>query len=166
MGFELNPYDRCVANKMINGSQCTMAWYVDDNKLSHKDPKVVDEILKQMSEKFGDLSASTTRGTDHVFLGMKLKIDKKKQVFSVDMSDQVRETIQSFGEEIDGNVSTPAAPHLLKVPLEDEELDDERKERFHSVVAKLLYIMKRARPDLETAVAFLCTRVAKCGMSD
>lgn len=24
MGLELNPYDRCVANKMIDGSQCTV----------------------------------------------------------------------------------------------------------------------------------------------
>ena len=24
MGFELNPYDLCVANKMINGKQCTI----------------------------------------------------------------------------------------------------------------------------------------------
>ena len=28
-GFEINPYDRCVANKVINDKQCTIAWYVD-----------------------------------------------------------------------------------------------------------------------------------------
>ena len=33
MGFEINPYDKCVANKMINGKQCTIGWYVDDNKI-------------------------------------------------------------------------------------------------------------------------------------
>ena len=35
MGFELDPYDRCLANKMIKGSQCTVGWYVEDNKVSH-----------------------------------------------------------------------------------------------------------------------------------
>ena len=30
---------------------------------------------------------------------------------------------------------------------------------FHSYVAKLLFAAKRARPDLQTAIAFLCTRV-------
>jgi len=35
MGFVLNPYDPCVANKIINGKQCTIVWYVDDNKISH-----------------------------------------------------------------------------------------------------------------------------------
>ena len=32
-GFVINPYDRCVANKVINGNQCTIAFYVDDNKV-------------------------------------------------------------------------------------------------------------------------------------
>ena len=33
--FEVNPYDPCVANKMIDGSQFTIVWHVDDLKLSH-----------------------------------------------------------------------------------------------------------------------------------
>ena len=35
MGFEINPYDPCVTNKIVDGSQCTIAWYVDDIKVSH-----------------------------------------------------------------------------------------------------------------------------------
>ena len=34
MGFQLNPYDICAANKDINGKQCAIACYVDDNKVS------------------------------------------------------------------------------------------------------------------------------------
>ena len=40
-GFIVNPYDPCVANKVINGEQFTIIWHVDDLKLSHKDPEVV-----------------------------------------------------------------------------------------------------------------------------
>ena len=32
IGFELNPYDPCVANKMIGGQQMTLCWHVDDMK--------------------------------------------------------------------------------------------------------------------------------------
>ena len=46
MDFELNPYDLCIANKIVNGKQCTIIWYVDDNKISHVDPAVVDGIIK------------------------------------------------------------------------------------------------------------------------
>ncbi len=35
MGFEINPYDPCVANKTINGTQMTIRWHVDDLMISH-----------------------------------------------------------------------------------------------------------------------------------
>ena len=44
--FEINPYERCVANKTIEFMKCTINWYVDDNKLSHKNPEVILNIIK------------------------------------------------------------------------------------------------------------------------
>jgi hypothetical protein len=38
------------------------------------------------------------------------------------------------------------------------------QKKFHTIVAKLLYLAKRARPD--TATSFLCTRVTKPTKSD
>ena len=35
LGFVLNPVEPCMANAMIEGKQCTIGWYVDDNKISH-----------------------------------------------------------------------------------------------------------------------------------
>jgi hypothetical protein len=35
MDFKLNLYDTCVANKMVEEKECTVAWYVVDNKISH-----------------------------------------------------------------------------------------------------------------------------------
>ena len=37
-GFEINPYDPYVANKMIDGKQMMVLWHVDDLKVSHVDP--------------------------------------------------------------------------------------------------------------------------------
>ena len=45
-GFTVNPYDPCVANKIINDSQMTMAWHVDNLKISHKDSREVTNALK------------------------------------------------------------------------------------------------------------------------
>ena len=47
-GFVLNTYDLCVANKIIDGKKFTIAWYVDDNKISHVDENVVTNILVKM----------------------------------------------------------------------------------------------------------------------
>ena len=60
MGFVLNPYDEFVANKMVNGKQCTIAWHVDDNKISHVDRKVVSQVIKDIEKKFGEMTV--TRG--------------------------------------------------------------------------------------------------------
>ena len=37
-GLNINPYNPCVANVIINGKQMTVAWHVDDLKVSQKDP--------------------------------------------------------------------------------------------------------------------------------
>ena len=52
-GFTINPYDWCVANKMINGKQLSIVWHVDDLKISHVDNKVVTGIIDQLSNKYG-----------------------------------------------------------------------------------------------------------------
>jgi len=78
MGFVLNPVDPCVANKDINEKQCTICWYVDDNKVSHVEYDVVTEVLESIEKKFGKMSI--TRGKKHSFIGMDIDIleDKKK----------------------------------------------------------------------------------------
>ncbi len=46
MGFGLNPYKLCVANKDMIGSHMTLMLLVDDIKISHKDSNEVDLIIK------------------------------------------------------------------------------------------------------------------------
>ncbi len=54
MEFEINPYDPCVANKMVNGTQMTIRWHVDDLMISHLSQdeimKVVQQIKTSMEE--------------------------------------------------------------------------------------------------------------------
>jgi Reverse transcriptase (RNA-dependent DNA polymerase) len=72
-GFETNPYDWCVANKMINGKQCTVLWHVDDLKISHVEYDVVSSIIELIRGEFGKEAPLTeTRGKTHEYLGMTL----------------------------------------------------------------------------------------------
>ena len=82
------------------------------------------------------------------------------------MKKQIEEAIEAFGEDLSGLVTSPCARHLLETRDEAKQLDKERKEIFHTVTAKLLYIEKRARPDIETAIGFLTTRVDKSDEDD
>jgi hypothetical protein len=55
---------------------------------------------------------------------------------------------------------TSAAPDNLFVVNEDcKKLSDEAAAAFHTIMAKALYITKRARLDINLAIAFLTTRV-------
>ena len=37
-----------MASKIINGKQCTIVWFIGDNKLFHMKNKVNDEIIKNV----------------------------------------------------------------------------------------------------------------------
>ena len=155
MGFEINPYDQCVANADIEGSQCTICWYVDDNKISHKKSTVVDDVIAKIESKFGKMSQ--TRGKEHDFLGM--NINYKKGKIKVSMKKHIKKAIESFPEDVVRAASTPAAAHLFEV-RDAEKLDNDKAETFHSITAILLFLSRRCRLDIQTAVAFLCTRVS------
>ena len=49
-GFVVNPYDPCVANKIVNGKQMTVIWHVDDLKVSHVDPEENTKFSNWMKE--------------------------------------------------------------------------------------------------------------------
>ena len=82
------------------------------------------------------------------------------------MREKLLEEIEAFGENFDEKVTTPASIHILIVNKQAKQLDEERREILHSVVKNLLYIMKRARPDLETAISLLCRRVSKSDVDE
>ncbi len=69
-------------------------------------------------------------------------------------------------EEMNGDCPTSAADHLFDVDGNQTKVDEKRAQFFHTYVAKALFLCKRARPDLQTAVAFQCTRVKSCDKDD
>jgi hypothetical protein len=50
VGFIINPYDPCVANKIIEGKQMTICFHVEDCKLSHHKKKVMDTMIEYLHE--------------------------------------------------------------------------------------------------------------------
>lgn len=149
---------------MIDGKQCTLCWYVDDNKLSHVDTKVVDSVLDIIKSHFGE-HLVISRGKVHNFLGMKITICEDKRI-KIEMEDNIRETLSKFPEDLSTKVSSIATKKIFTVSDDSPELDDERSVLFHSIVASLLFLMKRGRPDIEPAVSFLMTRVSKSTEED
>ena len=53
-GVIINPYNCCVANKMVNGKQLTIVWHVDDLKISHADKDFITTIISKLENKYGE----------------------------------------------------------------------------------------------------------------
>ena len=97
-GYEINPYDACVANKNINGKQHTVTWHVDDLKISHEDPTVNKEFIKWVDQKYGDNEigrVTATHGKKHDYLGMILDYSVPGKV-KVDMRYYVENMLNLF----------------------------------------------------------------------
>ena len=77
------------------------------------------------------------------------------------MPSLVAEIIQQLPPKLaTGTDITPAANHLFTINNKAKKLGKSEAELFHRLTAQLLYLCKRSRPDLQTAVAFLTTRVS------
>lgn len=79
--------------------------------------------------------------------------------FIISMENYLNEVLRDLPEDMSGTALSPAAEHLFKTRANVEKLNQEQAILFHHITAQLLYACKRGRPDLQTAVAFLCTRV-------
>ena len=167
IGFKLNPYHPCVANRTINGSQHTVCWHVDDIKSSHVDKTVQDDFEAWMiktydQDKKGKVVGKLKKSTGKVlsYLGMELDYSKKGEV-SIGMTEYVKKMVGDFEdyEKLSKKVATPAENNLFEVHDDVEKLSEKQSMVFHNAVAKSLYLCKRSQPDIQTVVAFLTTRV-------
>ena len=83
------------------------------------------------------------------------------------MRDQIQGAFDTFGEKLDDTVTYPANKNLfITCDGESPELDEAKSEMFHSVTAKLLFIMKQGRPDIKTTISYLMTGVSKSNEKD
>jgi hypothetical protein len=159
-GFKINPYNPCIANKMTeNGKQLTMIWHVDNlMALCEKDFELT-KFSCSLAGIYGPKPTMHT-GRKHDYLGMDMEF-RKDGTLGVLMVMYLTNVIGEFPELILGKAPTPAGDHLFKIRDEKESkpLEKERALVFHHTAAQLIFLATRARRDIQTAVAFLTTRV-------
>ena len=115
MGFEINPYASCIANKIIDKKQFTIAWYVDDMKISHANQDEVNQIIQDIERKFGKMSV--TQGHKHKFLVVDSNF-KHDCTVTVQMKDYLQERMDESGLNITHEAATPAKENLFDVDSE------------------------------------------------
>jgi hypothetical protein len=121
IGFTINPYDPCVANKMIDGHEMTICWHVDDLLVGHKSPTTVTNTLNWLKELYEtpDKPLAATRGNLHDYLGMNINFSQPGSV-SFDMIPCITKVLHDFPKKITGVASSPAADYLFKIRAQSE----------------------------------------------
>jgi len=161
IGFVLNPYDPCIANKLVNGKQLTISWHVNDLTISCVDKASIHYVIQQLKSIYGqDLKEHI--GLVHDYLGMKFDYPTPGQV-EISMDMYIANIIDSFPEQITGVSATPVTDKLFLICDDDRPLPEEQAIMFHHVTAQLLFASTRVRRDIQTTVAFLTTRVKQPG---
>jgi hypothetical protein len=99
-------------------------------------------------------------GQKHDYLGVDMEFNDNGTL-NASMITYLKNVIFEFAEMIMGKLAMPAADHLFTIrdKKEAKPLDQERALAFHHTVAQLLFMATRVRQDIQTAAAFLTTRV-------
>jgi hypothetical protein len=73
------------------------------------------------------------------------------------MTEYVASMLEVFPEKLKSTdtVVTPASDSLFNEG-QGKKLNEERADAYHTMVAKALFLCKRARPDLQPTIAVLC----------
>ena len=142
-------------------------FHVDDLKISHKNPEVVTSVIDALSKKYGGIMPlSISRGKVHDYLGIVFDYATSGQV-SIHMYHYISELLDNVPDRYRNGIgsTTPAPGNLYTIRSADDEdvrlLPSKEKDEYHSLTTQCLYLSKRARPDLQTSMAFHCTRAQK-----
>jgi hypothetical protein len=157
MGYEINPYNPCVANKLVDGKQMPVRWHVDDLMISHVNQDKILKFVKCIKDIYGDNLAKNV-GMTHDYLGMTFDYVFKREV-QINTCKYLSTVVENFPEEITGVSATSAADHLFKVREDGRKLSKEQAHVFHHTVYQLLFAANRACWDILMVVSFLTTRV-------
>jgi hypothetical protein len=154
IGFVQNSYDKCVWNRMYEGDQQTVCIHVDDLKITCKNDEANQDVVRELRRVYKDVTVN--EGDVHSYIGI---------TFDYSVPGKVKLTQEGYISDlmlfynVDSTATTPAADNLFDVDPDSPLLDQVRKEDFHTLSAKLLYLSKRTRHDIQVAVCFLVSRV-------
>jgi len=146
-GYRQNEYDNCV----YMGHGAIMLVYVDDVFIAAESEEAKARVVDVLRKKYVEVTVH--EGVVHDYLGMQFTF--RGSLVDVTMKRHIDEILEDYE---DSEKETPATGDLY-VRGNSRGLSRENAERFHSLVAKMLWSAKRTRPDILTAVTYLTTRV-------
>jgi hypothetical protein len=155
MEFKPNPYDLCVWNNEINGKQITIAFHVDDLLITCEDQRAIDWFVDSLKHRYDSITVHQDKVLHYLGLTIDLSVPGKALMSQFGLLDTL---LNHYEVDRSKPASTPALPAILHETSRSEVLSKQSSEAYHSIVATLLYVAKRTRPDILLAVNILSTK--------
>jgi hypothetical protein len=160
-GFTENPIYPCVFNKIIYSLvQLSVTTHVDDLLCTCINEQALDNFERDLKDTYREIKSYNGEVVDYI--GMTFNFKVRGEV-SITVKSCVLDIIEGSGVTI--SRKAPPTDNLFKI-RESEKLLETEKKLFHAYVAKILYHVKRVRPECLAAVSFLSTRVQECDVDD
>jgi len=148
--------------KQVGSRIFILLLYVDDI-LAMVDEEEAEKIRAHLVAKFGTVVFEINGKLS--YLGMEIELSDKGT--KIDMSFYVKQIIEDAEEKLVlTKYESPGTKETFVAHEGAGVLSEKNRVYFHSTVAKLLYLAKRARPDILTVVTYLCTRVQHATVED
>jgi hypothetical protein len=158
VGFEMNPYDRCVFSRTVDGEKQYVCFHVDDLFCTASDPALNDLLYSELNTAYPRcVKRHNARDGVIDYLGMDFDFVSLPGNVVINQTAYIEKVLSAH--PVEGEATSPARNNLFDEDTESPALQTADKEVFHTATAKLLYLSKRARPDIQVAVAVLTTRV-------
>ena len=156
----MNPYDPCVWNKYIGGNQLTIMFQVDNLLMSHIQPHVVTLFIKKLEVEYGQQEHLTvTQGKVHEYLGITIDFLVSGRC-AMSQYNCIKKLWLSLPDNWKGGYrNKPAGEYFFDISDNTCLIDDARKQDYHTITAKTLWVSQQSRPDIQLATGFHCTCV-------
>ena len=162
LGYGCNPGDKCVFNRVgADGVQCTVAIHVDDLLIMSKSKASMSHLIDGVRKRYGVITL--VHGPHINYLGMSIDMHVPDRAI-ITMTGYCDEVARTSG--VRGTARSPATDCLFDLRDESPTVAESIRVWFHKMVAMILHLAKRTKPECLAAVSFLASRVTKCTLDD
>jgi hypothetical protein len=154
-GYRKSELDKCVFHKDEEDKErSTCMIHVDDGIVLASDPVILAILYSKLNETF-EGKFTYTIGKVHRYLGMQIFITNGNVLFT--MTEYIKDICEEY--QVTGTKRVPADPDLFTIDKTLKPLEEIVRKKYHSGVAKVLFLATRIRYDILCATIFLSRRV-------
>ena len=132
--------------------------YVDDMLIAGRDEAACDGIIQGLRERFEEVTVKS--GKEISFLGLEIRL-RDDGAICVTQETYVRDVVKGSG--VTGTEKLPATDAMMALVDDGDACD---RDKYRSLIMKLLYVAVRTRPDILYVVSVLAGRMESATMKD